>query len=226
MLMDAFSALLVALPLLLPLAATFGIQPFHLAVMFLLNMELAYITPPVGLNLYISSFRFNRPVVQIYRVVMPFVGLLGLGLLTVILVPKLSGFTVEPIIAAKRAEAEKSGMTPREAWLLECVQEDKNNPRPCTAADRLKYGEDGQTIPGLEEPTPTEPTEPAPGGDSAEDDLMKEMMGQGGEKKGDESAEDKLLEEMLGEPSGDKKPAPEKNDGKSAEDKLLEEMLQ
>lgn len=225
MLMDAFSALLVALPLLLPLAATFGMQPFHLAVMFLLNMELAYITPPVGLNLYISSFRFNRPVVQIYRVVMPFVALLGLGLLTVILVPKLSGFTVEPIIAAKRAEAEKSGTTPRDAWLLECVQEDKNNPRPCTEADKVKYGVDGQTIPGLEEPTPSEPTEPTPGGDSAEDELMKEMMGEGAGKKGEKSDEDALLEEMLGEPSGEKKPEPKKDDGKSAEDALLEEML-
>jgi tripartite ATP-independent transporter DctM subunit len=73
MVMDGFSALLVAVPLVLPFAAHFGLHPFHLAMMVLLNLELAFCMPPLGLNLFISSFRFERPVVSLYRSVLPFV---------------------------------------------------------------------------------------------------------------------------------------------------------
>ena len=144
MLMDAFSALLVALPLLIPLAAAFGLHPFYLAVMFLLNLEIAYVTPPVGLNLYISSFRFRRPVVEIYRVVLPFVGLLAVGLVVVILYPPLSDFTVKGEIAELKADAAKRGVPPRDAWALECVQEDRNNVKPCTPEDIETFGADGR----------------------------------------------------------------------------------
>ena len=79
MIMDGFSAILVAVPLVLPFAAHFGLGPFHVAIMFVLNLELAFSCPPLGLNLFISSFRFNRPVVSLYRIAMPFVGLLARG---------------------------------------------------------------------------------------------------------------------------------------------------
>ena len=78
MVMDGISAILVAVPLVLPFASYFGLGPFHVAIMFVLNLELAFSMPPLGLNIFISSFRFNRPVVSLYRVVMPFVGLLAL----------------------------------------------------------------------------------------------------------------------------------------------------
>src|SRR6185295_11536250 len=68
MVMDGFSAILVAVPLVIPFAAKFHLQPFHLAMMFLLNLEIAFCAPPLGLNLFISSFRFNRPVVTLYRI--------------------------------------------------------------------------------------------------------------------------------------------------------------
>ncbi len=139
MLMDAFSVLLVALPLLVPLAANFGMHPFYLAVMFLLNLEIAYITPPVGLNLYIASFRFRRPVTEIYRVVVPFMGLLMVGLLIVIFVPRLSSFTVEDDVARMKAEAEAKGEQPIEAWKLECIQQDPVDIVPCTPEDIAKY---------------------------------------------------------------------------------------
>lgn len=144
MLMDGFSVLLVGLPLLVPLAANFGLHPFYLAVMFLLNLEIAYISPPVGLNLYISSFRFRRPVVEIYRVVMPFLAMLMAGLVAVIFIPSLSSFTVHDETARLRAEAAKIGVAPEQAWALECVQEDRNNIRPCKAEDIAKWGKDGK----------------------------------------------------------------------------------
>ena len=79
MIMDGFSAILVAIPLILPFAAHFGLGPFHVAIMFVLNLELAFSCPPLGLNLFIASFRFNRPVVSLYKLAMPFVGLLAPG---------------------------------------------------------------------------------------------------------------------------------------------------
>ena len=90
MLMDGFSAILVAVPLILPFAARFNLGPFHLAMIFLLNLEIAYCCPPLGLNLFISSFRFNRPVVSLYRVVLPFAGILAVALLLVSYVPRIS----------------------------------------------------------------------------------------------------------------------------------------
>jgi tripartite ATP-independent transporter DctM subunit len=139
MVMDGFSAILVAIPLVLPFAAHFGLGPFHVAIMFVLNLELAFSCPPLGLNLFISSFRFNRPVVSLYRLVLPFVGLLGVALLVVTYVPKISNVLVLDDIAEWRAKAEKDGRTPREAWRLECVQHDNSNPLPCSAADKAKY---------------------------------------------------------------------------------------
>ncbi|MFT3711090.1 MAG: TRAP transporter large permease subunit [Archangium sp.] len=139
MVMDGFSALLVAVPLVLPFAAHFGLHPFHLAMMVLLNLELAFCMPPLGLNLFISSFRFSRPVVSLYRSVLPFVGLLTLSLFIVMAVPSLSTVLVQPDIDAARAAAQKRGDPPREAWLLECVQEDTLNPKPCSDAEKLQY---------------------------------------------------------------------------------------
>jgi len=194
MLMDAFSALLVALPLLLPLAATFQINPFHLAVMFLLNLEIAYVTPPVGLNLFISSFRFSKPIVEVYRVVLPFVVLLAVGLGAIIVVPSISEFTLRSDIAEFRERAAKDGVAPREAWLLECVQEDRNNLKPCSAADIARWGKDGSGATEVaEKPNNNKPQgDVVPVVDSAagdagadasgafdEDALMKEMMGGG-----------------------------------------------
>ncbi len=219
--MDEFSALLVALPLVMPLAASFGISPFHLAVMFLLNIEIAYISPPIGINLYIASFRFNKPVVEIYRVVMPFCYLLTAGLVIFILFPKASTFTVDDDVARLRKEAIEAGHTPRDAWMLECVQEDRNNPRPCKKEDIAKYGADGQTLPDQpNDPSPQPTPDPAASGaapDAAMDDLMKEMLGEGATSTSTgETPEEALLREMLadGQPgatstsTGSGEPAP------------------
>ncbi len=86
-LMDIFSAIIVVVPLILPIAEQFGVNPLHLAIVFLTNLEIGYITPPVGINLFISSFRFNRPVLELYRVSVPFLFLMLLALLIITYIP-------------------------------------------------------------------------------------------------------------------------------------------
>jgi len=157
MLMEGFSAILVAVPLIVPFVAKIGnmepgekMSPFQLAMIFLLNLEIAYCMPPLGLNLFISSFRFNRPVASLYRVVMPFVGILAVGLAVVSYVPWFSNVAVAGDIAAVRAKADKDGVAPRDAWMMECVQEDPSNPQPCSPADIAKF-------PGGQMPAPPMP---------------------------------------------------------------------
>src|SRR6185369_4483294 len=104
MIMDGFSAILVAVPLVLPFASFFGLGPFHVAIMFVLNLELAFSCPPLGLNLFIASFRFNRPVVSLYRIAMPFVGILALSLLVITYIPRLSNQLVLGDIAKWRTQ--------------------------------------------------------------------------------------------------------------------------
>jgi len=92
--MDIFSAIVVVVRVMLPIAAAYGINPIHLGVMFLVNLELGYLMPPVGLNLFFSAYRFNRPLPDIYRAVWPF---LILGAVIVALVtyfPAISLFLV------------------------------------------------------------------------------------------------------------------------------------
>ncbi|MGE3611620.1 MAG: TRAP transporter large permease [Bacteriovoracaceae bacterium] len=91
-LMDIFSAIIVVVPLILPIAEQFGVDPLHLAIVFLTNLEIGYITPPVGINLFISSFRFNRPVLELYKVSVPFLFLLIFALLIITYIPWLSLF--------------------------------------------------------------------------------------------------------------------------------------
>ncbi|MFO7695354.1 MAG: TRAP transporter large permease subunit [Vicinamibacterales bacterium] len=89
-LMDIFSAIVVVVPLIVPIAQHFGINPVHLGVIFIANLELGYLTPPVGLNLFLSSYRFNKPVLQIARATLPMLGVLAVGVLLVTYVPWLT----------------------------------------------------------------------------------------------------------------------------------------
>ena len=89
-LMDIFSAIIVIVPLILPIAERFGVNPLHLAIVFLTNLEIGYITPPVGINLFISSFRFNRPVVELYKVSIPYLILMLIALIIITYIPMLT----------------------------------------------------------------------------------------------------------------------------------------
>jgi len=90
--MDIFSAILVVVPLIIPLAEKFGIDPVHLGIIFLANLGIGYNTPPVGLNLFIASSRFDRPIVQLYKATLPFLLLLLFALLLITYWPGLSLF--------------------------------------------------------------------------------------------------------------------------------------
>ena len=88
--LDIFSALVLIVPLLLPIAIQYGIDPLHLGIIFLANMQLGYSTPPVGLNLFIASFRFERPIMQIYVATLPFLLILLVSVLIITYWPTLS----------------------------------------------------------------------------------------------------------------------------------------
>ncbi len=91
-LMDIFSAIIVVVPLIIPIAESFGVNPIHLAIIFLANLEIGYITPPVGINLFISSFRFKKPMTDLYMASFPFLILLLIALAIITYVPYLSLF--------------------------------------------------------------------------------------------------------------------------------------
>jgi tripartite ATP-independent transporter DctM subunit len=93
-LMDIFSALIVVVPLIVPVALGFGVDPVHLGIVFLTNLEIGYLTPPVGLNLFISSYRFNESVISLYAASIPFLLLLLGALLVITYVPAISLFLV------------------------------------------------------------------------------------------------------------------------------------
>lgn len=92
---DMFSALIVVVPLVLPIAIGFGIDPVHLGIIFLTNLEIGYSTPPVGLNLFIASARFERPILSVYRASIPFLLLLLCALLIITYVPQISLFMID-----------------------------------------------------------------------------------------------------------------------------------
>jgi tripartite ATP-independent transporter DctM subunit len=98
-LMDIFSAIVVVVPLLLPMAAVFDIDPVHLGIIFLANLELGYLTPPVGMNLFLASYRFNKPVMEVTRATLPMLVVLLVGVLLITYVPWLT--TVLPRLLAK-----------------------------------------------------------------------------------------------------------------------------
>jgi C4-dicarboxylate transporter DctM subunit len=89
-LMDIFSAIIVVVPLIIPIARLYGIDPVHLGIIFLANMELGYLTPPVGMNLFLSSYRFKKPLTEVYRSVVPMLAVLTFGVLLITYWPALT----------------------------------------------------------------------------------------------------------------------------------------
>jgi C4-dicarboxylate transporter, DctM subunit len=90
MMMDIFSAIMVVVPLIIPIATAYGVDPVHLGIIFLANLEIGYLTPPVGLNLFISSLRFHKPVFTVVRSIAPFTVVLLVSLIVITYVPDLS----------------------------------------------------------------------------------------------------------------------------------------
>lgn len=88
--LDIFSAIVLVVPLILPIAAQYGVDEFHLGIVFLAAMQLGYLTPPVGLNLFIASYRFDRPIMQVYSATYPFLLILLLSVIIITYWPALS----------------------------------------------------------------------------------------------------------------------------------------
>jgi C4-dicarboxylate transporter DctM subunit len=91
-LIEIYAAIVVVVPLLVPVGVAFGIDPVHLGIIFLANMELGFIAPPVGLNLLLSSYRFNKPMIEVTRAVIPMLIVLFIGVLLITYIPPLTTF--------------------------------------------------------------------------------------------------------------------------------------
>ena len=88
--LDIFSAIVLVVPLILPIAAGYDVHPVHLGIVFLAAMQLGYLTPPVGLNLFIASYRFDKPIMQVYSATFPFLMILLFSVLIITFWPDLS----------------------------------------------------------------------------------------------------------------------------------------
>lgn len=88
--LDIFSAIVLVVPLILPIAAGFGVNEVHLGIVFLAAMQLGYLTPPVGLNLFIASYRFDKPIMHVYSATFPFLVILMLSVILITFLPELS----------------------------------------------------------------------------------------------------------------------------------------
>jgi len=89
-LMDIYSAIVVVVPLIVPIGKAFGIHPVHLGIIFLANLELGYLTPPVGMNLFLSSYRFGKPMTEVTRASLPMLAVLGVGVLLITYLPAMT----------------------------------------------------------------------------------------------------------------------------------------
>ncbi len=95
MMMDIFSAIIVVVPLIIPIALAYGVDPVHLGIIFLTNLEIGYVTPPVGLNLFIASYRFDKSIIKVYLSSLPYIAIRIVALILVTYIPQISLFLVE-----------------------------------------------------------------------------------------------------------------------------------
>lgn len=161
-LMDIFSAIVIVVPLIVPLALQYGVDPFHLAIIFLVNLEVGYSTPPVGMNLFIASFRFRQPVVRLYRASLPFLVLALLALAAITYIEPLSTFTLPdkgPTVDPPGTMAPAPGPVPAKAG--KAAPETPKEPVFDGICDESTPGDpDCEDIEGLETDESTKTPEP------------------------------------------------------------------
>ncbi len=97
MILDIFSALVIMIPLILPVAVGYGIHPVHLGIVFLANMQIGYFTPPVGMNLFIASYRFDKSIIELYHACLPFMLILMFAVLIITYWPDLSLYLIRAV---------------------------------------------------------------------------------------------------------------------------------
>ncbi len=148
--MEIFTALLVVVPLIAPAAAAFGIDPYHLGVIFLLNLEIGYVHPPVGLNLFISAFRFRKPMTELYWAIIPYIVIMLIVLLIVTYIPQLTVVRSEKKTVAS-GQVEPAGGAGQDAGVVSITWPDggvwtpERCERPEIKGDVLDYA-DCQTM--------------------------------------------------------------------------------
>lgn len=94
--LDIFSAVVIVVPLIVPIAVSYGIHPIHLGIIFLANMQIGYLTPPVGMNLFIASYRFNKSITELYQATLPFMLILLVAVFIITYIPWLSLWFLAP----------------------------------------------------------------------------------------------------------------------------------
>lgn len=175
-LMDIMSAIMILVPLLTPMAASYGIDPIHLGIVFIVNLELGYLTPPMGLNLFVSSSLFNKSIGEVIRSVIPTLAILAIALLCVTYVPTIS-LGPGRLIRGLQSEAYHSG----EKSLAEVIKSswvsfpDESEDSPSAASET--------------QPQATEPPKPK-GGLS-----IQEMMRMSGELDDEETDDEETDDE-------------------------------
>ncbi len=143
--MDIFSAIVVVLPLLAPLAEKYGVNPYHLGVIFLLNLEVGYLHPPVGINLFITSVKFQRPITEVMWATIPFLITMIVALLTITYVPQLT----EVSAAMSPYDPERSGRVQDLQTMIHVAAEELTVTREVTLVDAAGaplLGADGKQI--------------------------------------------------------------------------------
>jgi len=128
-LMDIFSAIVVVVPLIVPMGEAFGIDPVHLGIIFLANLELGYLTPPVGMNLFLSWYRFGKPMPEVYRAAVPMLLVLLAGVLLITYLPPMT--TALPRWLGRQAASPLAGEGPA------CLAQRRACPTP--TAGRQKW---------------------------------------------------------------------------------------
>jgi tripartite ATP-independent transporter DctM subunit len=177
MLMDIFSAIVVIVPLIAGIALHFDINPYHLGVVFLLNLEIGYLMPPMGLNLFIAGFRFNKPVPELYRMVLPFIGIFVVALLLTTYVPKFSLMMVpgQNQTQAANTHANDPGNTANHATTTQTTTPAEAGAETTAAADDCTLPREDETFEAFQQRCSAElsgdaaAAAPAPGPDQTED---------------------------------------------------------
>jgi len=160
MLMDIFSAIVVIVPLIMGIAIHFNINPYHLGIVFLLNLEIGYLMPPMGLNLFIAGFRFNRPVPELYRVVMPFIGIFAVALLVTTYVPSL---TVASAAEPPPRPAASAHLTPAPSATASAAAPPAPSASAATPPSDCEEPRDGESFPDFDKRCNVTGAAPAPG---------------------------------------------------------------
>ncbi|MCX4247316.1 TRAP transporter large permease [Paraliomyxa miuraensis] len=146
-LMDSISAIVIIAPLLKPIADQLGIDPVHLGVIFIVNLEIGYLTPPIGINLFVASAAFKKPLGEVIKSVIPFIGLMFVGLGIVTYVPTLS---VGPVNVLLRDEAFYEPL-PQVDESGQVVREEKARPGAPEIKKVGEVGAGGQRVLSMEE---------------------------------------------------------------------------